>query len=50
MRSTKYFDTVQLQSFNDAQVEFIASVEDDYQDLGLGNLQADYADELAERA
>lgn len=48
MRSTRRFNVVELQTYSDAQIEFIASVEDQYdEDLGLSNLTADYADKLA---
>lgn len=48
IRRTDKFNTVTLQTFTDAQIAFIASVEADYD--SLGDIQADYADELADRA
>ena len=47
-RYTEKFNTVALQSYSDAQIEFIAIIEADYD--SLGDIQADYADELTERA
>lgn len=48
MRYTTKFSTVTLQDYTDAQIELIASVEADYD--SLGDIKADYADELAARA
>ncbi|SFK31165.1 hypothetical protein [Cellulomonas sp. KH9] len=52
MRSTKFFNVVELQSYTDAQVEFIASVEGDYtdEDRSLASIKADYPEEMAARA
>lgn len=45
-RYTENFNTVQLQSYSDAQIAFIATVEHDYRAEGLAALVADYAEEL----
>lgn len=45
-RYTENFNTVQLQSYTDAQIAFIASVEHDYRHNSLADLVADYAEEL----
>lgn len=48
MTATARFGTVALQTFSDAQVAFITSVEHDLDSLdSLGDVQADYAEELA---
>ena len=47
MRYTNKFDSVALQTYTDAQIEFIATVEDSYD--SLGDIQADYEAELTER-
>ena len=47
-RYTEKFDTVALQDYTDAQIAFIATVEAGYD--GLGDVEADYSDELASRA
>lgn len=47
-RYTEKFDTVALQSYTDEQIDFIRTVEGDYD--SLGDIQADYTDELADRA
>lgn len=49
-RYTKNFNTVELQGYTDSQVEFIESVEDDYQGQPLAHLVADYAEELDQLA
>ena len=45
--STAKFNTVALQDYTGAQIEFIASIEADYD--SLGDIEADYVTELAER-
>ena len=46
-RYTEKFNTVALQDYSDEQIAFIITIEAGYD--SLGDIQVDYADELAER-